>query len=74
MEKATVSSKAIATKKRFVFADVLTILAGIAVVMLHTSLNVFSLAHLGLLFSSASCVYLRGTHLFYAEWHEFAWV
>lgn len=45
MEKATVSSKAIATKKRFVFADVLTILAGIAVVMLHTSLNVFSLAH-----------------------------
>jgi len=45
VEKATVSSKAIATKKRFVFADVLTILAGIAVVMLHTSLNVFSLVH-----------------------------
>ena len=32
-------------KKRFVFADILTILAGIAVVMLHTSLNVFSLEH-----------------------------
>ena len=45
MEKATVSSKATAAKKRFVFADVLTILAGIAVVMLHTSLNAFSLAH-----------------------------
>lgn len=45
MEKATVSSKSTAVKKRFVFADVLTILAGIAVVMLHTSLNVFSLSH-----------------------------
>ena len=45
MEKATVSSKAATVKKRFVFADVLTILAGLAVVMLHTSLNVFSLAH-----------------------------
>lgn len=45
MEKATVSSKSAAVKKRFVFADVLTILAGIAVVMLHTSLNVFSLSH-----------------------------
>lgn len=43
MEKATVSSKATTVKKRFVFADVLTILAGIAVVMLHTSLNVFLL-------------------------------
>lgn len=45
MEKATVSSKSAAVKKRFVFADVLTILAGVAVVMLHTSLNVFSLSH-----------------------------
>ena len=45
MEKATVSSKAATVKKRFVFADVLTILAGLAVVMLHTSLNAFSLAH-----------------------------